>query len=74
MQMMEKTLRGWRETIGVSREDVAKSTSVTVGTIRNAELGRKVTRRSALQILEALNNLKKSEHPELTLDDLGLII
>ncbi|SRR6266487_483539 len=61
-----------REQLDITREDIVRRSNVTVGTVRNAEKGLKVTRRSALQILNAVNSyLRDAEQPEVTLDDLG---
>ena len=75
MQKVSSGLRLLRESLDVSREDIAKQTGITIGTIRNAELGRRVTRRSAVQILQVVNSLlKEKTRPEVTLDHLELKI
>jgi transcriptional regulator with XRE-family HTH domain len=67
-------LRVIRESINVTREDIVKRTqSVSLGTIRNAEKGKRITHDRARQILNALNELLKEAGREpVTLDDLGL--
>lgn len=59
---------------GATREDLVRRTrSVSTGTIRNAEKGKRVTHDTATQILEALNSIlvEKGEQP-VKLEDLGL--
>lgn len=64
-----------RERLDITREDVVRRSHVSVATVRNAERGAKITRRSALQILHAVNShLRDSNQPEVTLDDLGLVL
>ena len=64
-----------REQLDITREDIVRRSDVTVGTVRNAEKGLRVTRRSALQILNAVNSyLRDSNQPEVTLDDLGFVL
>ena len=64
-----------REQLDITREDIVRRSNVTVGTVRNAEKGLKITRRSALQILSAVNSyLHDTQHPEITLNDLGFIL
>ena len=64
-----------REQLDITREDIVRRSNVTVGTIRNAEKGLKITRRSALQILHAVNSyLHDRDQPELSLDDLGFML
>lgn len=72
----ETQFRQIRESLYVSREDVARRTkSVSIGTVRNAELGRPVRRRTARQLLDAINALLiEAKQPTVTLDDLGLSI
>src|SRR6266496_5104427 len=61
-----------REQLDITREDIVRRSNVTVGTVRNAEKGLKVTRRSALQILNAVNSyLRDAGQSEVTLDDLS---
>jgi hypothetical protein len=46
-----------------------------MGTIRNAESGKRVTYDTATQILEAINGLlEEAEKEKVTLDDLGLTL
>ena len=64
-----------RERLDITREDVVRRSHVSVATVRNAEKGLKITRRSALQILHAVNShLRESNQPEVTLDDLGFML
>jgi transcriptional regulator with XRE-family HTH domain len=64
-----------RERLDITREDVVRRSNVTVGTVRNAEKGLKITRRSALQILRAVNSyLRDTSQPEVTLDDLDFVL
>lgn len=67
-------LRRVREDIHVTREDIVRRTrNVSIGTIRNAELGRRITHDKAEQILDAMNELLKEAGREpIALDDLGL--
>ena len=64
-----------REQLDITREDIVRRSDVTVGTVRNAEKGLKITRRSALQILSAVNSyLRDRNQPEIKLDDLGFVL
>ncbi len=64
-----------RERLDITREDIVRRSAVSVATVRNAEKGAKITRRSALQILHAVNaHLRESNQPEVTLDDLGVVL
>lgn len=64
-----------RERLDITREDIVRRSNVTVGTVRNAEKGLKITRRSALQILQAVNShLRESNQSEVTLDDLDFVL
>lgn len=64
-----------RERLDITREDIVRRSNVTVGTVRNAEKGLKITRRSALQILGAVNSyLRDGKQAEVTLSDLGLVL
>ena len=66
--MADTPLKRIRLDLGVSQEGLARRTrSVSTGTVKNAENGKRVTYDTATQILEAINTL-------LTLDDLGLIL
>lgn len=67
-------LRRVREDIHATREDIVRRTrNVSIGTIRNAELGRRITHDKAEQILDAMNELLKEAGREpIALDDLGL--
>lgn len=75
MQLMTDTgLRAIRQSLGASQEGVARRTrSVSTGTVKNAESGRRVTYDTATQLLEAINALLAEKgRPPVTLDDLGL--
>jgi DNA-binding transcriptional regulator YiaG len=64
-----------RERLDITREDIVRRSHVSVATVRNAEKGAKITRRSALQILYAVNShLRESNLPEVTLDDLSFVL
>jgi DNA-binding transcriptional regulator YiaG len=64
-----------REQLDITREDIVRRSHISVATVRNAEKGAKITRRSALQILHAVNShLRESNQPEVTLDDLGFVL
>jgi hypothetical protein len=70
-----KSLRELRESLDASREDITRQAGITIGTLRNAEKGRNVTRRSAFQIVQAINLLlKEKSQPEVTIDHLDLKI
>lgn len=75
MQVMTETkLKQVRLELGISQEGLARRTrSVSTGTIKNAENGRRVTYDTATQILEAVNALRaEAGKPPTTLDQLGL--
>lgn len=74
MQLMSASaLLQLRERLDITREDIVRRSHVSVATVRNAEKGAKITRRSALQILNAVNSyLRDSQQTEVMLDDLGL--
>jgi transcriptional regulator with XRE-family HTH domain len=65
-----------REALNITQEDIIRRCDISLRTVRNAERGdQPLKRRSALQILGAVNSfLKDQEKPELTLDDLKLKI
>ncbi len=64
-----------RERLDITREDIVRRARVSVATVRNAEKGAKITRRSALQILHAVNShLREGNQPEVTLDDLDFVL
>ena len=70
-----RNLRELRESLDASREDIVKQTGITIGTLRNAEKGRNVTRRSAFQIVQSINLLlKEKSQPEVTIEHLDLKI
>ena len=76
MQVMSVSqLLQLREQLDITREDIVRRSHVSVATVRNAEKGAKITRRSALQILSAVNShLRESNQPEVTLDDLDFVL
>jgi transcriptional regulator with XRE-family HTH domain len=65
-----------RKVLGVTREEVLRRCDdISIGTIRNAEKGSGLRKRSALQILSAINSfLREERKPEVTLKDLDLRI
>jgi len=74
--MADTPLKRIRLDLGVSQEGLARRTrSVSTGTVKNAENGKRVTYDTATQILEAINTLLTEEgKAAVTLDDLGLIL
>lgn len=63
----------WRESLDITREDIVRRCGVSIGTVKNAEKGQTLRKRSALQILKAINSfLQEKQKPELKLEDLGL--
>ena len=74
--MADTPLKRIRLELGVSQEGLARRTrSVSTGTVKNAENGKRVTYDTATQILEAINILLTEEgKTAVTLDDLGLIL
>ncbi len=74
--MANTPLKQMRQELGVSQEGVARRTrSVSTGTVKNAEGGKRVAYSNAIQILEAVNGLlAEVGRPAVTLDDLGLQI
>ena len=69
------TLRRYREETGLSLERFAKRTPLAKQTVSNAEAGRGVSYTTAIEILNALNQLRREEgQRELKLDDLQLNI
>ena len=74
--MADTPLKRIRLDLGVSQEGLARRTrSVSTGTVKNAENGKRVTYDTATQILEAINALLTEEgKAAVTLDDLGLIL
>lgn len=71
-------LRMLREDVlDATREDVLRCTprTISLSSIRNAELGKRVSRRTAKQLLTAINLLlQDAGKPPVNLDDLGLSI
>lgn len=74
--MADTPLKRIRSELGVSQEGLARRTrSVSTGTVKNAENGKRVTYDTATQILEAINSLlTETRKPTVTLDDLGLTL
>jgi DNA-binding transcriptional regulator YiaG len=74
--MADTPLKQIRQDLGVSQEGLARRTrSVSTGTVKNAENGKRVTYETATQILEAINILlTETGKPTVTLDDLGLTL
>ncbi len=72
--MADTPLKRIRLELGVSQEGVARRTrSVSTGTVKNAENGRRVAYSNAIQILEAINGLLvEAGRSPMTLEDLGL--
>ncbi len=77
MKVMANTrLKQIRQELGVSQEGVARRTrSVSTGTVKNAESGKRVTYDTATQLLEAINGLlEEAGKSKVSLDDLGLTL
>jgi DNA-binding transcriptional regulator YiaG len=77
MRIMADTgLKQIRQELGISQEGVARRTrSVSTGTVKNAESGKRVTFDTATQILQAVNSLlAEAGRESITLDDLGLTL
>jgi hypothetical protein len=76
MQMIETRFRELRESVYASREDVVRRTkSISLGTVRNVELGKPVRRDTARQLLEAVNTLlSEAGRPPVTMNDLRLTL
>lgn len=73
MQRVEPRLPKLRDELNISREDISRRCDISVGTVKNAEKGRYIKPRSALQILGAINSfLRDQQKPELILEDLKL--
>lgn len=74
--MADTPLKRMRLELGVSQEGIARRTrSVSTGTVKNAESGKRVTYDTATQILEALNELlAEAGRPRVTFDELGLTL
>lgn len=72
---VSRVLSQLRENLNITREDIVRRCGVSASTVRNAERGLLIKRRSALQILHAVNSfLRDKEKQELTLEDLELRI
>jgi hypothetical protein len=71
----ESRFRQLRESLYASREDVIRRTkSVSIGTLRNAEMGKPVRNQTARQLHEAINALlSEAGKPTVAMDDLRLI-
>ena len=64
-----------REALNITQEDIIRRCSISIRTVRNAERNLPLKRRSALQILEAVNSvMREKQKAELTLEDLKLNI
>ena len=74
--MADTPLKRMRLELGVSQEGIARRTrSVSTGTVKNAESGKRVTYDTATQILEALNELlAEAGRSRVTFDELGLTL
>ena len=72
--MADANLRAIRESLSISQEGLARRTrNLTTSTVANAERGQRVTYDSAMQILEAINELlAQAGKPPVTLNQLGL--
>lgn len=67
-------LRQIRQSLNISQELLARRTrSVGIGTVRNAEFGKRVTHDTATQLFEAVNTLLVENGREpINFEDLGL--
>jgi DNA-binding transcriptional regulator YiaG len=77
MQIMADTaLRQIRQSLGVSQETLARRTrSVSLGTVKNAEVGKPIRYGNAQQLLTAINALlQEAGRDPVTLEDLGLTL
>ena len=78
MQVMAETtrLKEIRLSLGASQEGVARRTrSVSSGTVKNAENGKRITFDTATQILEAINTmLEEAGRSKVALDDLRITL
>ena len=64
-----------REALNITQKDIIRRCSISIRTVRNAERNLPLKRRSALQILEAVNSvMREKQKAELTLEDLKLNI
>ncbi len=72
--MSDTSLKEIRLSLKVSQEGLARRTkSVSTGTVKNAENGKRVTYDTATQILEAINALLvEADRSQIRLEDLGL--
>jgi transcriptional regulator with XRE-family HTH domain len=62
-----------REAFNITQEDIIRRCNISLRTVRNAEKNFPLKKRSALQILGAINSyLQEKNKPELKLEDLGL--
>lgn len=74
-ERIESALCNLREVLDITREDIVRRSGISVSTVKNAEKGLALRRRSALQILHAVNSFLQEKHKEtLTLEDLHLKI
>jgi hypothetical protein len=69
-------LREVREELKATREDLIRRTeSISMGTIRAAELGKPIRKRNAKELVEGINALLSGKGlPPLSLEDLGLTL
>ena len=69
-------VREVREALGISREKLVRRTdTVSIGTLRNAEVGRRITHENARQITQAVNSyLAERMQNQIGMEDLGLLI
>ena len=74
--MSDTPLKEIRNSLGVSQEGLARRTeSVSTGTVKNAESGKRVTYDKATQIHKAVNSLLLEKgQPQVTLEDLGMTL
>jgi DNA-binding transcriptional regulator YiaG len=72
--MATTSLKQIRRDLKISQEGLARRTrTVSTGTVKNAENGKRVTNDTATQILEAINGLlQETGRNPVTLEDLEL--
>lgn len=71
---MTTNLKAIRQKLKLTQEGLARRTrSLTIGTVKNAESGKRITYDTATQILTAVNEVRQERgESALALDDLGL--
>jgi DNA-binding XRE family transcriptional regulator len=75
MNSMVTQLRGLRESLGATQEQVVRKTSITLRTYVRAEDGDPVTNKTARQILDAINEmLQEKGKPSVSMEELGLAL